>query len=657
MELLRCNACGQPLEEDARFCGECGRSSPVMTPPPQRPAPWPETGTAGPAGSPAQSGGGLAQPVDDRTARVQQVDEPPAPPRPTPTSGVFFQHATADSDGQASNATRYLSAAAYLERSFANRVIGELLGSHRAVVRSLDFDLGPIIRHCLTARRFALGRDIFLTLLMLISLIIAPASTILVLVFVFALAMIPGARWGHRRVGGKLAAAAAVMVAIAVAVFIVIIELAKSFFTQATEFGASPSPSGGLNIAAMLALLVLVSVVQVIYTYSRFRMLSERLRPDARPVRFPPSNGRVEARIAQIEAAQRGNVTLYGGENPFIGAGSRAGRVWSIAIELDRARPGRSGLPGGPGGYVAIDPVELHQDIRRRMLKLKDADLPAHERVAALEIDDHVIGEGRRKWDSPLIDQAAKIPYSDATQEAIQALIRHPQAGLRYYQRISINDTGTPVFSGGREVIDGVDQGIVVSSFVHLAVEGRMFYLEFVTMVLPPIQRRFQVIDQLPVMSSGQFFSKVMIEAISSLFGDMIHSPAGIYRTCRLMLREQHSFSEEAASHGDSLMADLGAQCSVREVGGAARTNTHLQVLDAAKYTKIIERRLTDTVLDFLTAKGVDISEFASGISTIINNSTIVTGNTFGGPVAFGQTATATQTFGAAQARAPATPG
>ena len=618
MDITKCGTCQEPFEDEARFCGTCGTQRPDAI----TLAPWPRVSEEGPA--------------DGRQGRV------PA------GSGPFFGHSQVEPPGPPSNATRYLCAAAYLDRAFANRVIAELLGSHRAVVPSLDFDLGLIIRHCLTARRAALARDLTLVGLIAVGLFLSLVSTILVLALAFVLGMLPRARWGNRRLGGKLMAGAGVIAALAVVAFIALYEVARSIF-QTPELGGS-APPGGLNIAVVIGLIVLAVAIQIGYYYSRYRMLAERLRPGARPVRFSPSNGRAEARIAQIEAAQHGNVTLYGGENPFIGTGSRAGRVWSIAIELDRARTERHGLVSKPGSYVPIDPVELHRSIRDQMLKLKDPSLPANERIAALTMDDHVVGEGRRRWDSPLIDQVRKIPYSQASHEAIEALVHHPQA-LRHYQRVSVNDTGTPVMSGDLEVIDAVDQGIVVSSFVHLAVEGRMFYLEFVTMVLPPIQRRFKVIDQLPVMSSGSFLGKVIIDALSSLFSDVLHAPGGVYRTLSLMLAEQRSFDQEAAAAADILMADLGALCSVRELGASGRPNTHIQELDASKYTKIIERRLADIVLDFLASKGADVSAFQSGMSTIINNGTVVSGNTFSGPAAIGHAAVATQSFVQAQAQ------
>jgi hypothetical protein len=72
-----------------------------------------------------------------------------------------------------SNATRYLCAAAYLNSSFANPVIGDLVGSHRAVVPSRGIDLVPVIRHCLKARKMQLVRDVLLAALLFLGLFLS----------------------------------------------------------------------------------------------------------------------------------------------------------------------------------------------------------------------------------------------------------------------------------------------------------------------------------------------------------------------------------------------------------------------------------------------------------------------------------------------------
>jgi hypothetical protein len=540
-----------------------------------------------------------------------------------PVSDEFFTHAAGQPSGPLSNATRYLCAAAYLNPGFANTVIGDLVASHRAVVPSLGIDLVPIIRHCLNARRAQILRDLLLTVFLLAGLLFATTSIIgiLIIAFLFGL-VLPGVNWERHSIGLK--ALAGVMIAAVLALFVIVV------LVQPILDAASRSPSefglvaglGGKTGFALLVFLGLVGTTLFGYSYSIFRTFSERLRPGAHAGQFYPADQRVEDRIAQVAGAQYGNMAIYGGQNPFIGTGVLE-KSWSIAIELDHAPGSRKGgqwHPSRSRGYVPIDPTELHQAIRARLVKLRDDDLPGNERISALTVHDHVVGDGHCRWDSPIVDVARTMPYSHANPEAIDALIRHPAAGLRYYQRVCVSDEGQAVWARQREVIGSTDQEVAVSAFIYVAVEGRMFYLEFVSTIAPPILRQYHLIDRLPKATSSRFITKVLVHAASTSFRDIVWAPFGLLGTTWRIIAERRSFQEEADAVRDYLFADVGAQISVRDIGSAAAPRTFIQALDATKYTKIIERLITDTVFDFLDGKGVDTSAYKASASAIINN-------------------------------------
>jgi len=325
-------------------------------------------------------------------------------------------------------------------------------------------------------------------------------------------------------------------------------------------------------------------------------------------------------------------VTIYGGENPFIGTGI-VGEGWSISIELDHAEgsgEGNTWLTPKSRGYVRIDPVELHQAIRARLLKVRDDELPENERISALSVHDHVVGDGHCRWDSPVIDPVQTMPYSEASREAIEALIRHPAAGLRYYQRVCVSDEGQAVWVRQREVIGSTDQEVAVSAFIYAAVEGRTFYLEFVPVTMPPVLYQYHLVDRLPKLTSGRFMVKVFLHAASTSCRDIVGSPFRVIGMIWRTVSERRRFREEAASASDYIFADIGARISIREFRAAPGPRTFLQRLDAVKYTKIVERLVTDTVFDFLVDKGVDTSAYQDSANAIINNGVMISGNNTG---------------------------
>ena len=624
---LQCTNCQIPIDRDDVFCGNCG--TPVTRPSPASPAPddtgpapWTQATRDASPWRERDTGAGQGPGTDGATQR-----RPASHPARTEPAGPFFRHAQGRGAGAATNATRYLCAAAYLDPTFPDQVLGELVASRRAVVPSVGIELEPIIRHCLHVRKSKLARDTLLTILLLAGLYFSTLPTIGILVLAFFLGMLPRVQWERKSVGVKLltGVSAAVVLGGLVAIWIVL-GLLNQVSRSIPQLG--PLATGAVTVVAALIVLVLLSITLISYSYTKYRTLTERLSPSADAHRTDRAEEWAESRIAEINAAQNGNVILYSGENPFIGTGTRD-RVWSIAIELNRAHSAGSGW-GTPEsrGYVPIDPVELQHAIRERLLRLKDPGLPENERVAGLAVGDHVVGEGLRRWDSPLIDPAARTPYSEVSPEAIDALIRHPQAGLRYYQRVSVSDQGQEVWSGRRPVIGSADQELAVSSFIYTAVEGRMFYLEFVSTVLPPIKRGYHIIDMLPKITSGAFTVKVLLDAASTAFADILTAPLDVCSTLLRMRRERRSFRQEIGSADDYVYGDLGSRISVRELGAAPAPHTYIQRLDAKKYTKIIETLVNDTVLDFLVAKGADATAYRNYAQTVINSGVMISGST-----------------------------
>src|SRR4030095_10846322 len=95
------------------------------------------------------------------------------------------------------------------------------------------------------------------------------------------------------------------------------------------------------------------------------------------------------------------------------------------------------------------------------------------------------------------------LPYPIASDPAVNAIISHPQGGLRYFQRVVVGnvvegDQGNVVCTAdGQTVAQVRHQEVAVSSFIHVAVEGGLLYAEFVATVLPPIQERYHLLDAL----------------------------------------------------------------------------------------------------------------------------------------------------------------
>jgi hypothetical protein len=590
---LRCGnpQCGTALVGDEAFCGQCG--------------------------SPTELTPATLYPASDGTS--------------------FFGHATARAPEPLNNATRYLCAAAYLDDTFANRVIRELVATRRAVAPSLNVDIGPVIRHCLRARRILLIRNVAVVSILALGFALAWQVTTAFLgsaVLVGWLMPMANVLWKKRRAAYNLQSIAYSVYILSVTSLTVLLLFFPFFsflFRPPSSGGGSsakpPHSAGiiGLQQAGIFLLLVAATwIAEFAYRFYTFRILIGQLKLGA----LPPghASGRSEDRISVVEGAQWGNIALHATENPFMGTGLEVDgeREWSIAIRLDPADPARQVLRARPaqGEWVPVDPIELHQAIREKLASLNDPSLPVNERIGSLTVTDRLVGSGLLRWDSPLVDKELLTPYSHASPRAIMEIIRHPQARLRYYQHVVVNDDGAAVTSGGQPILDAADQGISVSAFIYAAVEARHFYLQFILTALPPIKADYLVIDVLPSLKSGKLRKMTLGTSFRRLFRSAIGALPAVAWALLLWTREK--MIERAAMSADDLaLGQLGAEVSVRELGMADRFGSHIHQLDVQKYTRIIERAVLETVQDFLAGKGVDVSAFSDSALTVINGTVI----------------------------------
>ncbi|WP_433332734.1 hypothetical protein [Spirillospora sp. CA-294931] len=596
----------------------------------------------------------------------------------------FFHHAAkgAASSGQPlQNATRHLAAGVYLDKRLCDRVLAEYIeDEHRAVVPSFGFDLEPVILHALRARRLRLVRDVTLALVWVAAWILLPLVTTGLLVLGINLAVLYLVPWSRLRWRWRLLVAWLILFVVMPVVAFVVTAFSQlsdgdsesSSFEQSSDPGLLDSLD--TERSGLMALLVIACFTLVVIGHLAvvFRILARELGPGASGPSPRTYSARVHGLLERISSAQRGNVTLYSGDNPFIGAGDAKApwaKAWSIVLELDR--PASGGLLTKENGEdVRADPVVMHQRIRARLQEMRDEWppgeterdpmrwLPPHERIAGLVTDVHIVGRGEcmqrdRALDAfsgrtfrghPLIDPRGGVPYSVATREAIDAIMRHPQGGVRCYQRVMVGAQGQAIMGrDDRPLAPAEDQDIALSAFVYLAVEGHMLYGQFVATVLPPIRREFRMVDVLPSWGVPTLLGRSLQVGWRRVLSASMLAWPRLAATGWQMGRGALA----AASGGDpsrELVHDYGARISVRELAADRDFHTFLQELDAEKYTRLIERRVNEALLDYLEDEcRIDVSAYRAQASTILNTGVIMTGGEVSGQIAVGGQGTRVQ--------------
>jgi hypothetical protein len=445
---------------------------------------------------------------------------------------------------------------------------------------------------------------------MLAGLVIRPLPTLDVMLFTFVLGgALPRVRHRQSRFWTRLILLLAAVIVGGFALVFTVLLVLGSFVSSVFSGGVSSTlVTGPAALAGTFVILVgALATTEFVYLLTTARALLTDSQQEVQSHRG--LSRATERRMVVVEGAQWGNITLHSGWFPFIGTGGQTQAHWSIATQL---RTRAAGDQDWRDDYVEIDPVNLQQFIGRRLCALNDPALPEHERIAALTVSDRLVGTGWLSAGNPLLDPQLRTPYSHASQEAVDALIRHPQASLRYYQQVSVNDQSPVVTSDGRTVIDEMDQEVAVSAFVYAAMEGGMLYLQFVLTALPPIDDVYRI-DRTGYVTST---SRILLFTFKRLFSSIVAAVPGIYSAIRLWRKERQSEKRYLSR----ARGNYGAQISVRELGTATDFSRYMQVLDVEKYNMIVSQVLLNAVTDYLAHMGIDTSAFTGIAQNIINN-------------------------------------
>ncbi|MEU7799120.1 hypothetical protein AB0J14_15170 [Micromonospora arborensis] len=574
---------------------------------------------------------------------------------PDEPQAALFDFPSYQEPPRLSDTTRHLCGAAYLDLEFADTVIREVIeDERRAVAPSFGFDLNAIVRHCFRARHRYLVRDGILFGLLVLGLVISFFGTVfwLLLGITVLAARSPELRQLPPRVRLVLFGS-----------LIAVLLCCGGGALLGPLMGGFPSlaggPSGGdfgggdslmaargreggdgfeVGVSAILGLPPILLGIATLAVLTRFertthQILTDELRPGVTPILPSVPNERVARRLAMVARAQYGNIIVQEAD-PFLGCGE-AEHGWSYAIPVRHAR-GRATGQADDTSATPIDQSELGSaltaHVRAAVRRMREDPLPPGVRVPGLSLMPHIVADGVRQQGDPLLDPATGIPRSRASDEVIEAIIRHPQGGLRYYDRIVVSGAGKALHTAdGRLVLPEQRLGIDISAFVHVAVEGGLLYVEFVTTVMLPIQARYALVDRL---HPEQSTARVVRAVLPTMLTDSVLSGWRLARRLRHQWSMKTRMADALAASVQFRTHDYGARVSVRQLVAEPDAVKHLQLLDEWKYTKLLERVVLEAVAAFLTERGLDTGDLvrrASEVQNIFGN----VNNIFGGQQAF----------------------
>jgi hypothetical protein len=556
----------------------------------------------------------------------QREDSPPLLSMPTYTPPLTL-----------SDTTRRLCCAPYVDVHFGNAVIREVVESERkAVPPSFDFDVDPVVRHCLRARRLVMARYAVVTVLLVLGLFINIVWTIAWLALCVAIVALRSSAVRQLprpvRIGLVTTAAVVLLCFLGTAVVQLLITSVVGGGSAGLPFplntgsgGESPGQTldglfgAGVTGFRQVAPLLLAAVMFLVLYLSRrhaYGILSTELAPGARVGVPGTGNGRVEWRLGVVAAMQRGNISVHE-TDPFAGGGQIA-YGWSFAISLkprretdgDASRRRRT-------GRVQIDGAALNWRVAEAVVGLRDLRLRDGERIPNVYVVPHVAADGVRRNDDPLIDPQTRVPRTLASPETIAAILACPQGGLRHYLRAVVPAHGKEIRTPqGLPVLPAQDSGVGVTAFVHLAVEGGMLYAEFMATVMPGVAGKYHLVDNL---RPERVQARAVVDTLREFVTDNLLGPVWLVQTGWHAMRLQSRMARSARKADEYRYYDYGARFSVREAAADWDIVKFLQQLDAWKYTKLLDKTVSEAIVDFLDDSGVDTTDFSAAVTQVRN--------------------------------------
>ncbi|GAA2285027.1 hypothetical protein GCM10010149_33370 [Nonomuraea roseoviolacea subsp. roseoviolacea] len=167
----------------------------------------------------------------------------------------------------------------------------------------------------------------------------------------------------------------------------------------------------------------------------------------------------------------------------------------------------------------------------------------------------------------------------------------------------------------------GWDGELALTIFLRFVIVQRNLFIEASHSILTPLRDSFRRHDKVKRIEGWRGYLGLALRSIR-LFSRPVSgfSHLGERRDDRRALMD-------AGDRFASPDLDYGACFSAREWASDERYQRYFQKLDSEMYTKVVEQRIFDALVQFLDKRNIDTGDLVQRQTTILNNGVMVTGN------------------------------
>ncbi len=525
---------------------------------------------------------------------------------------------TIQRDGDATDATRYLTEGVYLDPDFRDLVIRRVYNdSYHRVPPSYGFDLVPVVEHAWRAWVLASSLQICALAVLAISFTSNVPAAVLVMSCIglcYTVPMMLRAAYAamllqsravmgkllrrkesdhgerHRQVRLTLLSSAACLVFVAVPILV-----AHGVRIPMTE----AVPAAGLLLSLIGIVCVTVGVVRYIAIRRVHRARS------LRPVRL-------SMRLRTIDEQQQHTCVVYGQHvtDRFVGSGLRV-YSWRPPLVVPLLRPGEASMAEREHVIAPFQAHQLVDHIRTTMESVGDPNDPA--RLLGFTMRDRLYLP-----ESALIHDRNSLRTEPDRLDIIKA-IDDPHGFRQHYLEIRVDEL--------RE--------LVITVFVRVAIRGRSLTIDFSACALTATPLSFHAFNAHKATSN----SAVLLAALRAL-RDLPRDIASAWRLIRApWVLGRALWARKDWSLVPVRRVLIGSRPGLREISSLPWKNAYLEKEAVARVVKQVEQRLLVAIEEFLEATDVDTSLLANRVANIINSGVM----NFGGDVEINNSAVGDQ--------------
>jgi hypothetical protein len=379
-------------------------------------------------------------------------------------------------------------------------------------------------------------------------------------------------------------------------------ELARALALTAVLLGGFPAflLLGASPLGAALRVVVLAwAVVLLGRCLTRYEVLAGHLLRDRFDVRAAPrASVRDEKLIRELERHQLANVTVYSGFSPFVGCGLDRGG-WSFVVDVRR---GKEEL-AGKRQPMRFEVEELYAALLDTVRSLQ---------IPALRVEDRLFMNGRdvrgEEWILP--DEFARpLPWVDPA--VVHEYLRAPTQRVRHYLTVQLVD-----WKGE----------LVLSLFLRFNLVGGSLFCEGSYFLLPPVKEEYHAVDDVSAFPDARALVREV--ALSALLAPFLLVLAPFSVVERMSSRWAAWLERRATRRliRSRPMFDYGAATTIRQEGMSGNYRHYFQKLDELMYTKLVQKKVFESIATFLDARGIDTGELRERQTTVLNSGVIITG-------------------------------